>query len=216
MMRRFMLSYPLSKRLAWLCLLLLVVIGMTLHSLWQQLLVRQQQVAQIEHQKQSFMLQQARVRQLAQTLPLELIEQDERITGFRLRQSLPLTQWSEVLLDLQQQLWLGPTALRWRREGDTWQADMSWWLRPPQTLKPEWNLLPLPLDISLPATGVLVGTLRSTAPAALVKVADQETWLHEGTWHQALQATLIRVDQGSVLLQDQLGNYRTLSLQGDE
>lgn len=178
---------------------------------WQYLLERQALQQTQRYQAQLRQRHRDAMDRLEPDFGATLIAQGTEWIGFRLEHTLPLSDWQDMLQILQQQFWLTPIAVDWQRTQGQWHGVLTWHFSQPTTLKPQLNVLPLPLKIEPPRQGVLVSTVQGKHAAALIKVNQQEVWLHRGHWSPQLRATLARVTPKDVILNDQIGRSHTLS-----
>lgn len=201
-----------SKSLKWLLLLECMVAMWGLHALWQHKNECDRSLGYYQFQEKQWRVLNQAIRMIPHDLPAQMLYDDDTIVGMRLQQTMELSDWRVLIDELHKRFWLMPTSIEWRREGYQWFADITWRFVRPSTLKPDVNILPFERHQEWPAQGSLVSTLHGQRSAALIKVKQEETWQHEGSWLPQLQATLAQVGQEYVVLQNAQGETRRLHL----
>lgn len=197
-----------------LLLLELILSLLMVRYVWQLRDARQHAQKQFLAQQEQWRVVQQNLSDLAK-LPAVTLAFDAKgsITGLQLTSAQTLDDWKALLTSLQQQFWLVPSRLSWHRDQQYWLADISLQFLRPATLKPEHNWLPVSVEQKGAITGTLMTTLQGERPAALIRVAQKERWLHEGGWHPSLHATVIQIKADYVVLQDVQGKLYQLFMQ---
>ena len=203
-----------NRLLSWLLLGQCILAAWMAYQGWQYVLKHQTLQQTQQYQRQQRQQHQRAIEQLQQTLGAVLIAEEGQWIGGRIENTLPLAQWQALLQTLQQRVWLTPSTLHWKREEQGWYGAITWHFVKPRTLKPQLNLMPLPLKVDAPQQGELVSTVQGEHAAALIKVNQHELWVQEGHWSPRLKATLAHVGQDAVILNDQRGLAYSLSFAG--